>query len=155
MQKTKRTAVIVGTTAALIGGGIAFAAWTTTGTGSGTATAGTDQALTVTVSPVTGLYPTGTFNVPFTVTNPNSYDVKLSTVTFGTVTVDAGHSGCSASVVSSNTGSGNVLTDTDVVAKNGGVTGSVNFPIAMSNAATDPCKGAVFTVTLTAAGQSN
>src|SRR4051812_23390938 len=154
MQKTKRTAVIVGTTAALIGGGIAFAAWTTTGTGSGTATAGTDQALTVTVSPVTGLYPTGTFNVPFTVTNPNSYDVRLSTITFGTVTVDSGHSGCTASVVNSNTGNGLVLNDTDLVTKNGGVTSSVNFPIAMSNAAENACKGATFTVTLTAAGAS-
>jgi hypothetical protein len=154
MNRTKRTALVAGTTAALIGGGIAFAAWTTTGTGNGTATAGTDSPLTVTVSAVTGLYPTGTFNVPFTVKNPNPYNVTLQTVSLSGVTVDSAHASCLANTPDVITGSD--LTDTDVVAKNNGAaTTSKNFVVSMSNGADDTCKGAIFTLSLTAAGQSS
>ena len=59
-------------------GTVAFAAWTSNGTGAGAATAGTAKNLTIAVTNVSGLYPTGTFNVPFTVTNPNSYAVQLT-----------------------------------------------------------------------------
>jgi hypothetical protein len=150
MHRTKRTVVVAGTTAVLIGGGIAFAAWTTNGTGTGTATATTDTPLTVNVSNVLGLYPTGTFNVPFTVSNTNGYDVTLQKVTLESVSVDGSHSTCATTVVT-----GADLTDTDVVAKTNGVTASKNFPVTMSNAATDACKGATFTLTLKAWGASS
>ena len=150
MHRTKRVAIVAGTTATLIGGGIAFAAWTTSGTGTGTATAGTDAPLTVAVSAVSGLYPTGTFNVPFTVSNTNGYNVTLQKVSLESVTVDSGHSGCATSTVT-----GADLSDTDVVAKTSGVTTSRNFPVTMSNAADDTCKGATFTLTLKAWGASS
>ena len=64
--------------------------------------------LTVTVTGVSGLFPTGSVDVPFTVTNTNPYDVTLSKAELKTVTVDAAHSACATSVV---TGSDVALTD--------------------------------------------
>jgi hypothetical protein len=146
MRNSKRAAVVgVGLVGAL-GASVALAAWTTQGTGSGSATAGTDQALTVTVSPATGLFPTGTTNVPFTVTNPNGYAVTLSQATLQNVTVDK--TGCVASVVS-----GSPVTLSDRIAA-GATSTSKSFPVTMSNAATDECKGAVFTLTLKVTGAS-
>jgi hypothetical protein len=100
MSKTTRRSVVVGgTVAALFGAGIAVAAWTNYGEGSGTATAGQAQALTVTVSNVSGLFPTGSVDVPFTVTNPNPYGIKLTKAELKSVAVDNAHSGCATSVV--------------------------------------------------------
>jgi hypothetical protein len=144
---TRRTAVVAAGIVGIMGAGVAFAAWTTEGTGSGTATAGTDQALTVTVSPATGLVPTGTTNVPFTVTNPNSYAVTLSQATLQNVSVNK--AGCVPGVVT-----GSPVTLTDRIASNATST-SKNFPVTMSNAATAECKGAVFTLTLKVTGASS
>ena len=144
---TRRTAVVGVGIVGIMGAGVAFAAWTTEGTGSGSATAGTDQALTVTVSPATGLFPTGTTNVPFTVTNPNSYAVTLTQATLQNVTVDK--AGCVPSVVT-----GSAVTLTDRVAA-GATSTSKTFPVSMSNAATNECKGAVFTLTLKVTGASS
>ena len=147
MRNSKRAAVVgVGIVGAL-GASVAFAAWTTQGTGSGGATAGTDQPLTVTVTPATGLFPTGTTNVAYTVTNPNSYPVTLSQTTLQGVTVDK--TGCVASVVT-----GSPATVSDRLAA-GATSASKSFPVTMSNAATDECKGAVFTLTLKVTGSSS
>jgi hypothetical protein len=132
---------------ALFAGAVAFAAWTSSGTGTATATARSAQALTINVSNVTGLYPTGSTNIPFTVTNPNPYAVTLSKISLNDVTTTA--AGCTASVVS-----GADLVDTDVIAA-GATTASRNFSVTMSNAAEDACQGAVFTVTLKATGASS
>ena len=99
----KKSKLIVGTaTVALVGGGVAFAYWTTSGTGTGTATTGSTVAITaVQTSTVSGMRPgdaaqplTGTFN------NPNSGPVYVATVTasIDSVTQAAGASGtCDAS----------------------------------------------------------
>src|SRR5437660_9891956 len=77
--------VVVGVLAAL---GIAFAAWTASGTGSGRASAISAQALTVNASTGTAdLYPGFTQgDLYFTVTNPNPYGVSLTNFTSGAVT---------------------------------------------------------------------
>jgi hypothetical protein len=147
MRNTKRAAVVGLGIVGVMGAGVAFAAWTTEGTGTGSATAGSDQPLTVTVSPATGLFPTGTTNVPFTVTNPNSYAVTLSQATLTNVTVDK--TGCVPSVVT-----GSPVSLTDRIAA-GATSTSKSFPVTMSNAATDECKGAVFTLTLKVSGASS
>jgi hypothetical protein len=150
MRKTiKRSAVVGGTVAAVFGVGIGFAAWTNYGEGSGAVTAGQAAPMTVTVSGVTGLVPTKSVNVPFTVTNTNPYDVKLTSVTLKGVTVDAAHSLCDPTVVS-----GSAVALSDVLAPSG-VSASHDFPVTMSNAATDDCQGAVFTATLRVTGLSN
>ena len=159
MRKTQKTAVVGGSVVALMAAVVAFAAWTSTGSGEGSATADyTSSDLVVTVGGVSGLYPTGEFDVPFTVTNNNDYDVTLASVTLDSVTVDAAHgtAGCAASsVVSAATGPSGSLVDTDVATKDGTPTASRNFPITMLNSASEACKGAVFTLTLTASGASS
>lgn len=148
-RNIKRSAVVGGTVAALFGAGVAFAAWTNTGDGSGSVTAGSAQPLTVTVSGVNGLVPTKSVSVPFTVTNTNPYDVKLTNAHLQNVTVDTGHSTCATSVVT-----GSDVTLTDVVAASQ-TSASQTFSVAMSNAATDACQGATFTVTLRVTALSN
>jgi hypothetical protein len=143
----RRIVGVVFAIGALMAGTVAFAAWTSNGTGIGTATAGSAKNLTISVSNVSGLYPTGTFNVPFTVTNPNAYAVALSKVQLQSVTVDK--AGCTAGVVT-----GADLVDTDVIPA-GGTSASRNLSISMSNAAEDACQGAVFTLTLKALGASS
>ncbi len=145
----KRSAVVGGTVAALFGVGVGFAAWTNYGEGTGDVTAAQAQPLTVTVSNVGGLFPAGSVDVPFTVTNTNDYDVTLSKAELTTVTVDAAHSACATSVVS-----GSDVTLSDVVAA-GATSSSQDFALSMSNAATDACQGAVFTVTLGVTGLSS
>ena len=148
MRTTTRRAAVVGfSTIAVLGASAAFAAWTTEGTGTGSATAGSDKPLTVSVSPATGLFPTGTTNVAYTVTNPNDYAVTLSQVSLQNVTVDK--TGCVPSVVS-----GGPVTVSDRIAS-GATSASKTFPVTMSNAATDECKGAVFTLTLKVSGASS
>ena len=146
----RRSSAVAATTVGLLGLSVAFAAWTSTGEGSGTADATTAKPLTVTVSNVNGLYPTGSVDVPFTVSNPNAYDVTLNNVTLKSVDVDNAHSGCATSVVT-----GSDLPLNLVATKNGGTTASRNFTVSMSNAATDACQGATFTLTLKASGLSS
>ena len=88
-KNIKRSAVVGTSVAAVFGVGIGFAAWTNSGEGSGAVTAETAKPLTVTVTGVSGLFPTGSVDVPFTVTNDlNPYDVKLDKATLVDVTAD-------------------------------------------------------------------
>jgi hypothetical protein len=146
-KNIKRSAVVGGTVAALFGAGVAFAAWTNTGDGSGSVTAGTAKPLTVTVSGVSGLVPTKSVNVPFTVTNTNPYDVKLTNAHLQGVTTGA--AGCDPTVIT-----GSDVAVSDVVAP-AGTSPSRSFPVTMSNTAADECQGATFTVTLRVTALSN
>jgi hypothetical protein len=123
--------------------------WTAAGEGEGTATSGQATPLTVTLTDVSGLYPTGRVGVPFTVTNTNPYEITLSNATLTDVTLDADHDQCDPSVVT-----GADLTLDDVVAP-GATTPVWDFTLTMSNAATDTCQGAVFTVALRVTGLSS
>ncbi len=146
---TRRTAIIGTAVLALMGAGVAFAAWTSTGTGSGTATGGTAVPLTVSVGTASGLTPTNSKPVSFTVTNTNPYAVTLSGATASNFTVDAGHAGCNVASIS---GSPVVLSDVIPAA---GTSPSRNVSIAMSNAANDACQGATFSFNLTVTGVSS
>ena len=147
----RRSGAVAAATVGLLGLGVALAAWTSTGEGSGNVDAATAKPLTVTVTDVNGLYPTGSVDVPFTVTNPNPYDVTVTSVTLKNVTVDGAHSGCATSVISGTDLTGLSLS----AAADGGSTNSRNLTVAMSNAATDACQGATFTVTLEATALSS
>jgi len=148
-KNIKRSAVVGGTVATLFGVGIGFAAWTNYGEGTGAVTADHAEDLTVTVSPVTGLFPTGSEDVSFTVTNPNPYDVELTKAELIDVTVDGVPGACTAAVVD---GPDVVLTE---VVPAGGTSGSQTFSVTMSNAAEDACQDAEFTVTLGVTGLSS
>ncbi len=89
-------AVAVVTTGVLLGGGMAAAYWTTTGTGTGSAGVGTDAGVTVVQnSTVTGLVPGGAAQpLDFTVTNSSATtSVQISSVVIGFGSFAAG---CSA-----------------------------------------------------------
>lgn len=148
MRTTIKRSSILGTVLVLLlGAGIAFAAWTSTGTGSTTVTASKAKDLVVSGTTPTGLYPTGSVPVAVTVTNPNEYKVQLSSLVF----VDATTTkvGCDAAVLSGT----DQTTLTDVLTAGGGAA-TVNVTVSMSNAAADACQDAVFTVNYTATGSS-
>lgn len=86
MAYTKKRLTIILVTAAVlvVGGGVAFAYWTSTGTGTGAATTGTSTAFVVTSSAPTGgpLTPGGPAQtVAFNVNNPSSGIQNLASVT--------------------------------------------------------------------------
>jgi len=156
-MNTRRRIAVVATASlvALIVAAVAFAAWTANGTGFGEAKAKSAQALTVnTVTATADLYPTGTANLQYTVTNPNDYKVNITLVEpNGAITVDAGHSGCNVASVT--------LTAASFV-QNVNVNGSgatsasqtLTGAVQMSNAANDACQGATFTIPLKVTGAS-
>ena len=146
MRKSQRVGVVAGTIAALTGVGIAFAAWTSSGTATGTVTAATSKDLTVQVGAPVGLYPTGSVTIPVTVTNANDYRVQLDSIAFNGATVDK--AGCTAATVTSTSG-----TYTDVAVPPGQSVRK-DLTVSMSNAAEDACKNAVFTLGYTATGRS-
>ena len=134
---------------------VAFAAWTANGTGSAESKAKSAQALTInTVTATADLYPTGTANLQYTVTNPNDYKVNINLVEpNGAITVDAGHSGCNVASVTLTAAS--YAQNFDV--NGAGATSAsqtLTGAVQMSNAALDACQGATFTIPLKVTGAS-
>ncbi|MGW6448639.1 hypothetical protein [Lentzea sp. NPDC055074] len=78
----RRSVIVLAAATAALGSGVAYAAWTSSGTGNATATAATAQAPVVTGGAVTTglLYPGSTGNAAVTVRNPNAYPVKVTSV---------------------------------------------------------------------------
>ena len=151
MRNSKRIKIVAGGTAVLMGVGVAFAAWTSTGEGSGEVTSTTDQGLTVTSTDVSGLFPTGQQTITVTVENKNPYKVALDSITVDAIT--ASDASCNVAAVTAP--------DNDAPATTLGVkdsaTDSANFPfvVSMSNDANDDCQNNTFTVDLTATGRSS
>ena len=103
-SRTQR-AVVLCVAAALVvgGGGAAFAYWSSAGAGTGSATTGTSATFTVTSETATGgpLVPGGdSQSVAFTVTNPSTATLLLSSVTVSVANADGSTwvavPGCSA-----------------------------------------------------------
>jgi hypothetical protein len=144
--------IVVG---AMLAAGVAFAAWTATGSGSGYAKATTAQALTtVDVSATTPatLYPGATGNVKLSISNPNPYPVTVSSVSGnGAITSDKG-AACNASTgVTYSNQTGLSL----AVPAAGSATFTLTGAVAMSNASDDSCQGAVFTIPVSLSGASS
>jgi len=146
---TKRTAVIGSAIAvAAVGGGIAFAAWTSNGAGTGSASA--DTAHTVNLSPGTIssqlLFP-GAHDVPVKVNvdNPNGYAVDLTQIS-GIV---SGPANCNAVAAVPFTAA-----QQPVHVAAGASTDVLIGTLAMTNDAAPACAGGTFTVTLSATATS-
>lgn len=139
--------------------GLVYAQWTTNGSGSAYAKAGTAQALsTVDVSASTSatLYPGVSGDVLIKLDNPNPYTVTVTGVSgTGTITADAGHSGCTTTGVTFTNQTGLTLT---IPAKSGGVDGVLQTTLtgaaSMSNASLNACQGATFTIPVSISGSS-
>jgi hypothetical protein len=135
--------------------GFVYAAWTTNGSGSGYAKAGTSQALTtIDVSATTSasLYPGQNGNVTVKINNPNPYNVRVTGVAgSGTITADAGHSGCTTTGVTFTDQSSLTL---DVSASTA-TEFTLNGAASMANTSLNACQGATFTIPVTLTGASN
>jgi hypothetical protein len=152
MRNSKRISVLAGGTAALIGVGVAFAAWTSTGSDDGAVSSISDAGLTVTAADsVTGLFPTGTQTISVNVENKNPYKVALTSIDVGTIT--ASKSGCNVEAV---TAPDNDAPATTLGAKDTATdSANFNFVVSMSDMANDYCQNSTFKVPFTANGLSS
>lgn len=155
MTHRKRAISIGVTVAALVAASLVYAAWTSSGSGSGTAKATSAQSLTTIDASATTtatLYPGATGNVRITISNPNPYPVRVTSVTGnGAITADAGHSSCTTTGVSFADQTGQTID----IAANGQTSVTLNNAASMSNASDNGCQGATFTIPVTLAGASN
>lgn len=141
-----------------VGAGAAWGFWTTGGSGTGTATGASIGPVTlvaVTGSPSTPLYPGGTGDVVFNISNSNAYPVTLSSVT-----LEAGHSITASNGIGTCSGSGGVSFTTQTpnitIPANTATNGYPNgFPVdlagaaSMSTSSPTGCQGATFSVPIT------
>ena len=134
---------------------LGYAAWTSNGSGSGYAKAGSAQALTtvdVSASTAASLYPGANGSVKIEISNPNSYAVRVTAISGnGTITPDAGHSGCSPTGVTFNNQTGLTID----IAANSSTTATLSNAASMSNASANACQGATFTIPVSLTGTSN
>jgi hypothetical protein len=154
MSTKKR--ITVGTIAVVVlaAAGLAYAAWTSSGTGSGYAKAQSAQALTtvdVSASTTATLYPGATGNVKLEIANPNPYPVRVTDVTGnGAITADGGHPGCATTGVTFTDQTGQTI---DVPA-NGSTQVTLNNAASMDNTSSNGCQGATFTIPVSLSGAS-
>jgi hypothetical protein len=156
MSLKKQIAAFITTFGAMLAG-VAFAAWTATGTGNGYAKAQTASNLTfddISATVAATLYPgVSGANYQYQIHNPNNYPVTVTNVASNSaVTPDAGHPGCTqANSGVSYTAPGSVSISIPALSSSALQT----VPSAsMSNSSVDACQGAVFGLSFTATGQS-
>jgi hypothetical protein len=142
------------TAAVLIGGGIAFAAWTVTGSGSGSGAAAVAQSLTLTASTPTGaganLYPGGPAgSVDFTVTNPNPFAVTITGITWGTP-VSLSTSLCASTNISLDASAPTTVSISVPANSTGGTVYSVAGVLDLAHSAPNGCQGVGFSISVTA-----
>jgi hypothetical protein len=149
-KKILALGVVVGVLAAL---GIAFAAWTATGTGNGYAKAKTAVDLsTVAVTPAATLYPGATGNALISIVNPNDYQIQVTDIT-GNGAITSGVALCDASTgVTFTNQTGQTL---NVPAHSAGTLFTLTGAVSMDNSSVDACQGATFTIPVSLAGVSN
>lgn len=153
MRTSKRVSVVAGGTAALFGIGVAFAAWTSTGTGTASVTAGGEVDLVVEqVGSASGLYPTGSVDVAVKVTNNNPYPVSLAELAWDLSVTDNDAEACdeAAAIESVVLAEGETLGD--YVAGNGSVDN--DFTVTMDADADADCQGATFVLGFDASADS-
>lgn len=144
---TNKRKIIAGITAAVlvVGAGIAYAAWTVSGSGTGTAKAATAASITLnTPASTTGdLYPGFTGgDLSFDVANPNNFPVVITGLTTGAITSDNGL--CDDTNITLD----DLSTGLSITVSANATAESVTIPdvVSMVNNAADACQGATFTV---------
>ncbi|MEV6879858.1 hypothetical protein [Amycolatopsis sp. NPDC051128] len=142
----RRVLVVTTAVSASLGGGIAVAAWTSSGSGAATAKATTASAPTTgTASAITSglLYPGATGTAKLLVNNPNPYPVVVTRVAAGTgaPTGSGGIGTCTTTGVSWQ-----VQTPQSAVPAGGSTTLTLTDAVAMGSTVDDGCQGAVFSI---------
>jgi hypothetical protein len=142
---------------ALLGGGVAWAHWSASGSGTTSGSTATLQTVTVTAlagadQPASSLLPGGPpAEVILRVSNPNPYPVRLYSITAtGAVSADSGHPGCT------NTGVSFVPPADPDISVPGSSTLLIRLPDAASMATSSPagCQGATFHIPVTVAART-
>jgi hypothetical protein len=157
-MKIRKSAIVGAIVAAVLAGsGVAFATWMVTGSGTGSALANTAQTVTLNAvalsSSSASLFPGGPAgNVYFTVTNPNPYSVKITSVAWGTP-VSANPSSCASSLISVDAAAPTTGLSLTIPAGGTSPAVQVNGVLDLSASATDTCQGNLFNVPITASGQ--
>lgn len=140
---SKKAIVVLGVTGAVIAGGVAYAAWTSSGSGSGAVHSST--AVNSTVSPAdsgTALYPGGTTTFTVTVNNPNSYPVTVDSISAG-----------GSALVNTSCAAGSVYSDALTPGGTpipGGGSAAYTLTAHMIANADDACQAQTFSLPLTA-----
>jgi len=98
----KRVLIPIGVLVCLAVAAVAVAYFTSTGSGTGTATVGASSNVTLHGTVAGTLYPGASATVSFTVDNPSPGSEFVNTVHLGSITPDAGHSGCSTVLTGGN-----------------------------------------------------
>lgn len=99
---SKRALVALSGLAVLAVAAVAYAYFTSTGSGTATAKVGTSSPITLKGTVTGNLYPGSSSQISFTVDNPSSGAQRVGTITLTGITVDAGHSTCSAVITGGN-----------------------------------------------------
>ncbi|MEV4507719.1 hypothetical protein AB0K00_02000 [Dactylosporangium sp. NPDC049525] len=145
---TKRTAIIGTVSAVAIAGGVAFAAWTISGSGSASAQAGSASAVSFNAAtPTQNLYP-GASGVPVHASGVNTNPFPVDFTVSNASTVNAGACTPTSAVVFTPAATAVHLpanaTGADVVVGT----------ISMDNTADNNCQGVSFTITIAGSGVS-
>ncbi|MDT7785902.1 MAG: hypothetical protein QOF58_4321 [Pseudonocardiales bacterium] len=127
----RRGVIVFAVMTAALGSGVAYAAWTSSGSGSATTKAGTAQAPVVSGGAVTTglLYPGGTGDAVVTVSNPNPYPVIVTSVS------PNGAATCSVTFTQRSPG-------TALAANGGPVAITLSGAVALGSNAANTCQGA-------------
>lgn len=147
----KLTAGLGIVTAGLLSTGIAYAAWTSSGSGVGTAKATTsiDSVLSGNTPTVGDLYPGASKTIEVSVSNPNDYPVEVLSFSAGSSQA-VGTTACVAGTVRTDPipATTSALTQSSTTATEiaGKGTAKYTLTVRMSNSPSDDCKGATFTI---------
>jgi hypothetical protein len=154
MRKIQKTAIVGGAVATLMAGGVAFAAWTSTGSDVGTATAGSQTGLVVDAGDVTGLYPSKDVTFPVTIANKNPYDVQVRSLDYTVVGSSTDKTGCSVDDV--DVAIDDAVGDTILQGSEATPTVSDDYTATVTMHANAPteCQGAKFTLNFDASADS-
>jgi hypothetical protein len=152
-QRWVRLTVAASVTLVVAAGAAAY--FTSTGSGSGNADVGSPAALTITATtPTTGLlYPGGTGEVDLTISNPNTFSVRVNSLVLGSSGIESDQSGCDTDnkihfdSPQTNGGSGWTVPAGDGT-NNGTLNVTLSGAINMDSDAENECQGATFTVHL-------
>src|SRR5689334_4350805 len=138
----KRTAVIAAVAVVAIGGGVAYAAWSSSGSGSGTVSSTTSVNSTITpVNGAGGLFPGQTVAFSVTINNPNGYPVSVTSISASS---SDEVNGCAAATVTT----AGATNPSGVIPA--GQFRAYSLQAVMNANASDACKSQTFTLPLTA-----
>ena len=155
MKRPTKFAIAIGATLGIAAAtaGIAYGAWTVSGSGTGSGAATIAQGLTITASTPTGanatLYPGGPASgVYFTVSNPNPFTVTITAITWGTPSSGSPTS-CPNSNISLDAGA--PTTGLNIVVPPNPQTGVFTVPgvLDLVHSAPNGCQGMTFNVPMT------